>query len=95
MRQKNFNFFAGFFVILLCSGCVTKPGITTAWEDARIIAEQRLIIEQQQQRLDDMGKTLGELSGSLDSAIGAITASLEGNGDLQSNLITRLVSDGL
>jgi hypothetical protein len=75
---------AGFVILwLVLAGCVNRPAIAV-WDDAGLAAEQRLVIEQQQQRLADMGEAIGTICDGLDRAIGQVTASLNGVGDLQS-----------
>ena len=69
--------------LVVLAGCASRPSVDS-WGDASLVAEQRLIIEQQRQRLNDMGEAVGRIQGSLGKAIDLVTASLEGSGDLAS-----------
>ena len=64
------------------AACASRPAVDS-WGDAGLAAEQRLIIEQQQQRFDDMERIVGEVQSGLGRAIDEVTASLDGNGDLK------------
>jgi len=69
--------------IVVLGACVSRPAVG-GWGDAGLAAEQRIVIEQQQQRLDDMGAAIESIHDGLGRAIDAVTASLDGNGDLKS-----------
>jgi hypothetical protein len=68
---------------MVVAACAGSPAVDS-WGDAGLVAEQRLIIEQQQQRLADMGAAIDEVHAGLGRAIDAVTASLDGTGDLKS-----------
>jgi len=71
------------FVVLGFTCCAHRPAVDI-WGDAGVVAEQRLVIEQQQRRLNDMGDTIAEISAGLERAIGVVTASLNGVGNIES-----------
>jgi hypothetical protein len=72
-------------IALLLTTCRSAPDrvVTDSWGDASLVAKQQLIIEQQQQRFDDMGDVLTEIHGNIDGAITAITSGLDGNASLE------------
>jgi hypothetical protein len=78
--------YAGIITILFTC-CVTDNRAnvsSSSWDNAALVAEQRVIIEQQQQRFDDMGRIVYEVQSDLGRAIDEVVAGLDGNSDLKS-----------
>jgi len=71
-------------ITLVLGACATRRPALDSWGDASLVAEQRLIIEQQQQRLNDMGEAIGRVQSGLERAIDTVTASINGTTDLAS-----------
>jgi hypothetical protein len=56
-------------LLFFISSCVSHPGDSSdTWSDATLIAEQRAVIESQQQTLRDMGDSIESVRVSLESA---------------------------
>jgi PBP1b-binding outer membrane lipoprotein LpoB len=75
------------FITILFTGCATNNRTNVSdnsWNDATLVAEQRLIIEQQQQRFDNMGKIIDEVQSDLGRAVDKVIDGLDGNRDLKS-----------
>jgi hypothetical protein len=74
-------------IAILFTACTTndRANVSTgSWENVALVSKQRLIIEQQQQRFDDMERVIGEVQSDLGQAIDNVVAGLDGNSDLKS-----------
>jgi len=59
------------FIIIICMvfpGCVSRP-LVGSWDNASLVAEQRIIIERQQQYIDSMGWLIQSGATNLQAAI--------------------------
>jgi hypothetical protein len=74
---------AAVIAALVMVSCASRP-VVDSWGDAVLVAEQRLVIEQQQRRYEEMGRVIDEIQSWLGRAIDQVTASLAGNGELKS-----------
>ena len=76
------------YAVLICAvsiGCAANNRATVGgYSDAALVAEQRIVIEQQQQRFEDMGRIVGEVQSDLGRAVDAIVSGIEGNADSKS-----------
>jgi hypothetical protein len=75
------------FITILFEGCCTQNRANVSnvgWADAALVAEQHIIIEQQQQRFDNMGRIVDEIQSDLGRAVDAVVIGLDGNTDLKS-----------
>lgn len=66
-------------------GCCThRHNVSgSSWDNASLVAEQRIIIEQQQSRFEYMERIVDEVQSNLGRAVDAVIAGIDGNTDIQ------------